>query len=666
MFVIYLGLGIVVAIFIVYFGLQLSKQIYHPTLITFFWILYLASVLTIINVIATGAFYNILRLKRGVPGDQGRIGDKGDFGETGVCDIQCDSKVCIVTIMDSINKTYLDLITKALGKNAIVNESAVIKNSEITNKVKLICKSVAYKEISKIRAPKLINDYVADIYSKWITLLVNSDKSTDKKVIRDYLETDGMDEQPDLPGDPFKEIEKYDAYYWGSDRIFHPRVVEYCSDPKEYAGLTQLPPPRLDGVLTNMYENIISAGNMGSDLTVSRAGPLNYHSKTFYSLGDVFTYGQSTRSGGKFIEKYGVPENEKDRTQFDVSSDGPQFPTLLLNASAKYLKPPNDWVRIWRNRKHPLVTVWKPLDYYDNSLKKWFRACGYLVMNNWNNSTPRQQYGYNTPEAQPIRLVAEELLEEVTNAGYSFVWRDKGSRVRGDLSAWMNKNSKYREQINVSTLVPYYDYPRNVKSYTIKKSAFEVTDEMLPLNFKDDLVDEKKYGIGFHGSPHRSAKYSVFAWLKLPLEVQLTNLGNSYKIYIKHSGLNKVNSYMLRKQYPNRTDLSTYIGNNGDAKEVTENNNFNPSNRKLIWEILCIDTNGNLDSNCNNPYYLIRHSVNTNLYFKVEVDKSANGEPYYILSKLPNKNDVKYEKLIKEYIWYNPLSASGAKLEMKK
>jgi hypothetical protein len=41
--------------------------------------------------------------------------------------------------MDSINKTYLDLITKALGKNAIVNESAVIKNSEITNKVKLIC-----------------------------------------------------------------------------------------------------------------------------------------------------------------------------------------------------------------------------------------------------------------------------------------------------------------------------------------------------------------------------------------------------------------------------------------------------------------------------------------------------------------------------------------------
>jgi uncharacterized membrane protein len=50
MFVIYLGLGIVVAIFIVYFGLQLSKEIHHPTLITFFWILYLASVLTIINV----------------------------------------------------------------------------------------------------------------------------------------------------------------------------------------------------------------------------------------------------------------------------------------------------------------------------------------------------------------------------------------------------------------------------------------------------------------------------------------------------------------------------------------------------------------------------------------------------------------------------------------
>lgn len=665
MFVVYFGLGIVASIFIVYFGLQLSKEIYHPTLITFFWILYLASVLTIINVIATGAFYNILRLKRGIPGDQGRIGDKGDFGETGVCDVQCDSKVCIVTIMDSINKTYSELITKALGKNAIVNEPAVINNSEITNKIKLICKSVAYKEISKIKAPKLINDYVADIYSKWIKLLVDSDKSSGKKVIRDYLETDGMDDFPDLPGDPFKEIEKYDVYYWGSDRIFHPRVIEYCSDPKEYTGLTQLPPAPLEGLLTNLYGKVFEAGNVGTPLTVSRIAPLNFNFKTYYSLGDIFTNTNIARSDGKFIEKYAVPDSEKERSEFNFVGEGPKFPTVVLNGSPKYLKPPQDWIKIWRNRRGPPVTVWQPLDYYDNTLKKWFRACGCLAMPNWDDNNPRQQYGFNNPDAQPIRLVADELLEEVTKDGYTFLWNDKGSRVNGDLASWKNNNQEYRDYMNISTLVTNYNYPSNVKSYILKKQAFFVTDEMQPLNFSHELVDEKKYGIAFHGSPYRSAKYSVFAWLKLPLEVQLTNSANSYKIYVKHSGLNKVNSYMLRKQYANKTELTTYMGSNGEKKELSEDNKFNPSNIKLIWQILCIDKNGNLDRDCNSTFYFIRSGADTKLYLKVEVDKAGNGDPYYILSKLPSKNNPNYEKLMKEYIWYNPLLSSGAKLEMK-
>ena len=665
MFVIYLGLGIVGAIFIVYFGLQLSKNIYHPTLITFFWILYLASVLTIINLVATGAFYNVLRLKKGTPGDQGRIGDKGSSGETGVCDVQCDSKVCIITITDSINKTYSDLISSALGKKAIITEPAVIKNSEITNKVKLICKSNAYKEISKLKSPKAINDYVADIYSKWIKLLIDSDKSQDKKIIREYLETDGMDETPELPGDPFKEIEKYDAYYWGSDRIFHPRIIEYCADPREYKALTQLPPPKLDGLRTNMYTVVFTADNMGDDMSVSRAGPFYYNGKIYHSLGDTITPTYSQKSGGKFIEKYGVPDDQKERSEIAVTSDGPPQATLILNGSDKYLKPPQDWIRIWRNRKDPKCTVWKPKDYYDNKLKKWFRACGYLFVSNWNDSNPRQQYGYNTPEKQPIRLVAEELLDDITADGVSFVWNDKGSRVDGDLSSWISNNSEYKTNQYISTLYNSYNYPYGEKVYKVKQSAFVVTDDMLPVNFSDDLVDEKKYGVGFHGSPHRSEKYSVFAWLKIPMETQLTNSGNSYKIYIKHSGLNKVNSYMMRRQLANTAELSQYIGMNGENNEVSEDNKFNPSNPKLIWEILCIDKNGNLDKSCNNEFYLIKHTVSTGLYFKVEVDKSGNGDPYYILKKLPNKNDPNYEQIIKEFIWYNPLKSGGSPLVME-
>ena len=69
---------------------------------------------------------------------------------------------------------------------------------------------------------------------------------------------------------------------------------------------------------------------------------------------------------------------------------------------------------IWRNKKKPELTIWKPKDFYDTDLNKWFRACGFLAIPNWQNATPRQQFGYNTPDRQPIRLVNEDLLEDIT------------------------------------------------------------------------------------------------------------------------------------------------------------------------------------------------------------------------------------------------------------
>ena len=73
---------------------------------------------------------------------------------------------------------------------------------------------------------------------------------------------------------------------------------------------------------------------------------------------------------------------------------------------------------------------------------------------------------------------------------------------------------------------------------------------------------------------------------------------------------------MMRRQLANKSDLLTYIGMNGENNEVNENNKFNPTNSNIIWEILCIDKNGNLDLSCKNEFYIIRHSVKTELYFK--------------------------------------------------
>jgi hypothetical protein len=671
MFVLYIGLAIIGIAGVLYFGLKISENIYHTTLKAFFWVLYITSILTLGNILATGVFYNVLRFKRGLPGDQGRIGDYGDLGYSGTCDTSCDSNICSLAIMDTLNKYYSNLISRALGQSAILNDNPVIRNGEITERIVGICKSNAYKQVSKIKNKTNLNGYIINIYQNWIKLLVESDTSDDKKIIRDYLETEGYDEKPSgLVGNPFKEIEKYDIYYWGSDRIFHPRIIEYCSDPEEYKGLTLGPAPDFKILRTNLYNQVYSSPRLGRlPFSVFRVGPYNHKSLTYYSLGDIMTTVFNQTSTNKFIEKYGVPMEEADRTTFQnsVNTEGPAFPTLLIAGPDKYLIPPQDWTMVWRNgsvnTKNP-ITIWRPKDFYDSGLKKWFRACGVLAVPNLLNFNPRQQYGYNTPEKQPIRLVAEELLENISDCPLKKVWDGRQVKGVGNLSIWRCNNVDFAANQNTSIAVSGYSIPNNLKLYQLKKTVTTV-DEMKPLEFKNDIVDENKLGVGFHGSPHRSEKYSVFTWLEMPLEVQVTNLGNADKIYIRHSGVNIVNSYLIRKQEEGQTELNNYFSVDSNAILVKGNNKFNINNPNLIWEIVCVDKDGNMTgSNCKNKYYLIKNTK-FNKYLKSEYDKTALGPITYIIDKIPNKTNINYSKIIQEFIWYNPLSATGNDLQVK-
>lgn len=655
MFIMYLGLFIIGLIGILYFGLKLSEGINHSMLKIFFWVLYIASVMTVGNIISTALFYNVLRYKRGIPGEQGRVGDKGDLGFTGVCDVGCDTKVCNITILQNINKYYSELIEKILGKSAIIDEPAIIKNNEVLGRIKQICLSEAYKEVSSVKTTKKINDYVSDIYQKWIKLLVDSDNSDQKRVIRDYLETDGMEERPVLPGNPFQEIEKYDVYYWGADRIFHPRVIEYCSDPNDYPKMSRTPSATLMGLRTNFYTQIFSSKTgTGSPLSIFRLGPYNYHQSIYYSLGDIIVKNINVISNQKFIEKYGVPDKERTEFSVNLKIDGPSTPSLLLTSSENYLKPPEDWEMIWRNKKGSKLSIWRPKDFYDNSLNKWFRACGFLAIPNWDNSTPRQQFGYNTPDKQPIRLVNEDLLEDITNTGFTEVWNDKNSGLTNNISMWNSKDKDYLENQNTSLVVSGYQLPGDLKIYKVKKDAF-IMGNIQPLDFKDPLIDEDELGVGFHGAPHRSSKYSVFTFLGMPLEVQLSNNATADKVYLKHSGLNILNSYMLRRQHVEETELSGAFGITSGNKIVSDNNKYNVSNPKLLWQIVCVDKNGEIDPSCKSKYYLIKSNVNKK-YFKIIQQKKLIS---YMIDDLPKKNNSDYQNLMKNFLWFQPQSATG-------
>jgi dTDP-4-dehydrorhamnose reductase len=93
----------------------------------------------------------------------------------------------------------------------IGSDDLEIKNYVISDKLRTICSSDAYKQVTQIKSVDTVNKYIIDIYQKWIKILIDADKTDDKKQIREYLETEGMEEEPELAGSPFKEIEKYDV-----------------------------------------------------------------------------------------------------------------------------------------------------------------------------------------------------------------------------------------------------------------------------------------------------------------------------------------------------------------------------------------------------------------------------------------------------------------------
>lgn len=673
MFVLYLAITLIIFLGIIYFGLQLANDIYHPVLQTFFWILYGATVLTISNIIATTLFYNVLREKRGPPGDRGAIGEKGDDGNAGYCDPDCKGKACDIIIKKNLNEYYSKLIAESLGKDFDQNEKneAEIRNSNILKRIKLICHSNAFREVSKVKTPKTIIEYITTIYKKWIKLLVDSDQSTDKGQIREYIETDGLDEEPELSyhkgKNPFREIEKYDIYYWGSDLIFHPHVIQYCGEPRVYKQMPQKSPPRLKAIRTNFYKWLYGNKYGGyMPMSIYKIGPYNYAGEKYYPLGHVIDTQFYTKTGNKFIERYGIPDQDKDRNDFSdkFKGDGPKFGSILVLGSEKYLQPPKDWEFIWRNKYGPRITIWKPKDFYDHTYQKWFRALGFLAVNNWDDKNPRYQYGYQNPEAQPIRLVSDELLIDVSDTGFKKMWDSNGSGANHYASMWLPNDRFYLANQNIPVVNRGFSKGRTIKAYKINPEAF-LMPEMKPPIFEHELTTEKGVGIGYHGTPHRKPKYSIFSWLEMPLDVQVTNIGTGVKVFITHTTLNQVNSYFVKRLKEGQDKITGAFGVRRDSDIVSDNYKANPNNPNMIWRIICLNEDGKIDTKCGkNTNYLI-YSDYVKKFLKVEMTEKALGIPDFKLAKLPDPKKPFYKELIKEFVWFNPKSATGASLAMK-
>ena len=224
MIVLYYLLFAIAGLIFLFIGRSFSSNIYHPVIYILFWVVYIITILTLLNSVGNIYVYLKINKKQGPVGEKGEKGPDGDEGEEGQCDSNCKINLHMKTILDELNKQYniilnnannIDQRTTSIAKIPVPRQ---IQNKYIKDTLKRICQSKQFKELAQTNnVYRLINHIIA-IFTKWINLLANADKSEGKKHFRDYMEIYGEQVQWEFittpENNPFQEIEKYDIYYW--------------------------------------------------------------------------------------------------------------------------------------------------------------------------------------------------------------------------------------------------------------------------------------------------------------------------------------------------------------------------------------------------------------------------------------------------------------------
>ena len=89
-------------------GIQISQGIEDFIIKVLFWLLYIVTIITFINIILVIGYYINLKDKTGPPGPPGSQGDRGNKGDAGKCDIGCRDGICENQINDLVMNELLE------------------------------------------------------------------------------------------------------------------------------------------------------------------------------------------------------------------------------------------------------------------------------------------------------------------------------------------------------------------------------------------------------------------------------------------------------------------------------------------------------------------------------------------------------------------------------
>jgi hypothetical protein len=632
---------IFISAFLFYIGTIISRNIENPIAYGLFWLIYIITLITTGNSIFN--YYTLVTLnkKEAVIGSQGEKGIQGDMGDEAECERDCKLKVYSNVVMTNLDTAYNKILEKT--RNTKINPPRKINNQYIKNIVLRICDSQQFKDVSQLKHPSNLVDYISQIFIKWISIIADADMSEGKKHFQDYMEIYGEQIEWESivkpENNPFHEIEKYDVFYWGLDKEFHPIKIQTCLPQKK---AKKKAPIKL--IKTNIYQKITDDEKMGSrrDMSLWMTQPMKFQGDTYYPLGTVAIPNfQPNIGGGRFIEKIGGT----NPVRYDLPGSkftGPKKTNVMISADSKWIKfpDPNKWTWKWNSQKKTDwkakiriafrrikgkdMTFYNAEDFTENGEK--YRCFGSAVIpikaDPQNSSVNPSKY-YGREKVQMV-CINDKALEEVPH-NHRNIWDDKRSERRNNATIYSNEDGLY----NLAYFEKGYDKPNyNRKTYRIKKKFLDETILNEP-PFTNDNEKDTGFAVGFQDVNYEvDRKGSLFDLLDLVIKSPLQSIYTNQMLFLEHTGLNNPNSYFIKTS----KGKCIKVSNNNEKIELKD---CNAAQDSQIWEVEFL---GQSKEIC------LLKSVNSGKYIY-----STKSNVFYITGDLQSRNIN--DKFLKPFQW---------------
>jgi hypothetical protein len=215
-------IGLIIAFAI---GINLSSNIDDTVLYFLFWMMYIITIGTLVNIGLSGYYYSVMQAKTGPRGPRGDRGEAGDPGELGECDPECRTGLCQSGILEEIVRR----VAKEEAKSGVPVEERLtvsgFQNVFIKERIKSMCSSPEYSQLAPYKGEQNLINYLKTIWGDIAVGLYKSGGSA-------YFKTIGAENSWDwVTENPWNEFKKYDVYYWGLGKEYRPIMEEKCDAP---------------------------------------------------------------------------------------------------------------------------------------------------------------------------------------------------------------------------------------------------------------------------------------------------------------------------------------------------------------------------------------------------------------------------------------------------